>query len=249
MVGILLQVCAVVPSVHARPEQTAKSDVSANDTWHVVGISKDRIASAWVQLKSYEPLNENSFRMNAKFTNDNGVQIVGRIDVNCNNKDYYFRANGIFAQNAPWAAIPEGSGIHGLASFYCRKTSAKASWGYTPETAYLWNALPPEGDPANAKGDWVEATNNDDAEIYYNTSVKLIDGVVIYAVYFRAKKGDRTAAQPGDTTQYSWMRNSCKENLGSAFIKFDSSLPGDWMPPAAGRPGGPNMITRKLFCK
>ena len=229
--------------------QTLNPDTSANDTWHVIGINKDRIASAWVQLKSYESLNENSFRMNAKFTNDRGVQIVGRIDVNCKNKDYYFRPNGITMQLAPWAAIPEGSGIHGLGTAYCKNTAAKAEWGYKPETAYLWDAPPIKGDPANAKGDWVQATNDDDAEAYYNTDAKLEGGVVVYAFYFRQKKGDRSASQASDNTKYAWMRNSCKENLASSLVIPDSSVPGFWGPPTPGRPGGANMTTRRLFCK
>jgi len=251
LAGIALSLCSATTSADARPmqEQAPKPDMSANDTWHVIGINKDRIASGWVQLKSYESLNENSFRLNAKFANDNGVQIVGRIDVNCKNKDYYFRPNGIFGQHAPWAAIPDGSGVHRLATYYCRKTSARSVWGYTPETAYLWDAPPPEGDPASAKGDWVEATNSDDAESYYNTSVKIDKGVVIYAFYSRAKKGDRSAAQPGDTAQYHWVRNSCTENLGSLFDNRNSSLQGIWMPPTPGRPGGTNMKIKKLFCK
>lgn len=245
-----LSLCSATISEDARAQvQTTKSDMSANDTWHAIGFNKDRIATGWVQLKSYEPLNDNSFRLNAKFTNDNGVQIVGRIDVNCKNKDYYFRPNGIFAQNSPWAAIPEGSGVHGLAINYCRNTSARSAWGYTPETAYLWDAPPPQGDPANAKGDWVEATNSDDSETFYNTSAKIDNGVVVYAFYQRQKKGDRSAAQPGDTSSYSWVRNSCAENLASWFNKYDPSLQGVWMPPTPGRPGGANMITKKLFCK
>jgi hypothetical protein len=135
--GLLILASANSGSVLA---QVLKSDASANDTWHVIGLNKDRIATGWVQLKSYEVLNENSFRMNAKFSNNNGVQIVGRIDVNCKNKDYYFRPNGIMVQMAPWAAIPEGSGVHGLAMNYCKNTSARAEWGYRPETAYLWDA-------------------------------------------------------------------------------------------------------------
>ena len=236
--------------------QASKSDTSANNTWHVIGISKDRIASAWVQLKSYEALNENSFRMNAKFSNDNGVQIVGRIDVNCKNKDYYFRPNGILMQLAPWAAIPEGSGVHGLATTYCKSTSAKSEWGFKPETAYLWDAPPIEGDPANAKGDWVEVKNDDNIELYYNTDAKLErgfgpgdSGVIVYAAYSRTKKGDRSAAQASDNTEYQWVRNSCKENLYSRFVIRDSSLPGVWWAPQAGIPGGSAMATRKLFCK
>jgi hypothetical protein len=249
--SMVIHACGSFLCFYASPvvAQISSPDKSGNNTWHVIGINRDRIASSWVQLKSYESLNENSFRMNAKFTNERGAQIVGRIDVNCKNKDYYFRPNGVMFQNAPWAAIPEGSGVHGLAINYCKNTSAKAEWGYKPETAYLWDSPPIEGDPANAKGDWVEATNTDEAEAYYNTEATFRDGVVVYAFYSRTKKGDRSAAQSEDNTKYVWIRNSCKENLGSTFIVLDSSVPGFWGPPTAGRPGGANMTTRKLFCK
>ena len=244
--GLLILASANSGSVLA---QVLKSDASANDTWHVIGLNKDRIATGWVQLKSYEVLNENSFRMNAKFSNNNGVQIVGRIDVNCKNKDYYFRPNGIMVQMAPWAAIPEGSGVHGLAMNYCKNTSARAEWGYRPETAYLWDAPLIQSDPANAKGDWVQVINNDEIEAYYNTDAKLDGDVVVYAFYARTKKGDRSAAQAQDNAKYHWVRNSCKENLGSFFVVLDSSVPGYWGPPSPGRPGGTDMTTRKLFCK
>ena len=115
------------------------SDTSSNNTWIPVGFNKDRIASMWVQLKTYEALNENSFRLNAKYTNDQGVQILGRLDLNCKNKDFYFRPNGVLAQRAPWASVPKGSGIESIAQMYCRRTAAKADWGFTGETAYLWD--------------------------------------------------------------------------------------------------------------
>ena len=224
-------------------------DASENNTWIPIGFNKDRIASMWVQLKSYEALNENSFRFNAKYTNDQGSQVAGRIDLNCKNKDYYFRPNGILAQRAPWAAVPKGSGIEGLAHLYCKRTSAKAEWGFTGETAYLWDAPAPTGDPANAKGEWKEAYVGDDIESYYNDSVTIVGDVVLYAFYYRIKKGDRSAAQGADTAKYQWIRNSCKENLASAYYKPDISVEGQWLPPQAGRPGGANMITRRAYCK
>ena len=244
--GLLIVTAASSGSVLA---QASKPDTSANDTWHVIGVNKDRIASAWVQLKSYEALNENSFRMNAKFSKDNGIQIVGRIDVNCKNKDYYFRPNGIMVQMAPWAAIPEGSGIYGLATTYCKNTAAKTEWGFKSDTAYLWDSTPIEEDPANAKGEWVLQKDDDNMEMYYNNDVKLKNGVVIYAAYTRQKKGDRSASNSSDNSKYYWIRNSCKENLNSVFVVRDSSVPGSWSPATPGIPGGTVMTTRKLFCK
>jgi len=228
--------------------QANKSDNSSNETWHPIGYNKERIASVWVQLKSYETINENSFRINSKVTGDNGQQIVGRIDVNCKNKDYFFRPNGVLSQRAPWAAIEEGSAVQGIATMYCKNTTAKAEWGYTPNTAYLWNAPKPDGDPSNAAGEWVAAYSGDDAETYYNSAVKKEGNLIVYAFFYRAKKGERSAASPQDTSNYQRVRNSCAENLASAFFQPDRSVDGVWLPPEPGRPGGANMITRKLFC-
>jgi hypothetical protein len=228
---------------------TAKADTSSNETWITIGYNKDRIASAWVQVKSYEVLNENSFRMNAKFANEKGAQIVGRIDLNCRNKDYYFRPNGIAIQSLAWASIPQGSGIENLAKMYCKRTAAKAEWGYSPETAYLWNAPLPTGDPSNTQGNWVMVFDNDEGEVYYNDKVMIDNGVVTYAQYSRSKKGDRSAASPQDTTSYTWIRSSCKENLGSFFQKLDISVDGFWMPPVAGRPNGSGMAVRNGDCQ
>lgn len=245
--SLLLGIAAALMLIPG-PGISQQNDASGNDTWLPIGQNKDRIATSWVQLKSYEILNENSFRMNAKFTNSKGVQIVGRIDLNCKNKDYYFRPNGVMFQKAPWASVPQGSGIESIARLYCKRTSAKSDWGYTPETSYLWDAPPPSGDPANAQGDWTEAYNSDDVESFYNSQVTKSGNIVTYAFFSRAKKGDRSAASPGDTSQYFWVRNSCKENLASFFYKPDRSVPGEWLPPQAGRPGGANMIVRKLYC-
>lgn len=229
--------------------QATKVDTSANDTWIPVGYNKDRIAALWVQLKSYEELNENSFRVNAKSTNDNGVQIVGRIDLNCRNKDWYFRPNGIVFQGAPWAAVPQGSGVENLATMLCKKNSARTEWGYSPQTAYLWNYPPTNEDPANARGEWIKAYDGDDAEGFYNTSIKDEGDVVTFAGYTRYKKGDRPAVQAEDSAKYTWFRISCKENLGSVFYKPDISVDGVWVSPAPGRPGGMGFAVKKAYCK
>lgn len=237
-----------LPAASTALAQTPAEDQSANDTWHVIGFNENRIAVQWVQHKSYEVLNENSFRMNAKYANEKGGQTVGRIDVNCKNKDYYFRPNGVFAQQGSWLAIPSGSGIYALAVTYCKRTSARADWGYTPATSYLWDSPPPVGDPANAKGEWIEAVNNDEVEIYYNKSILRQGDIILFANYTRLKKGERSAAQGGDTTVYAWVRGSCKENLASRFYVSDKSVEGVWLPPESGRPGGSLMVVKKLFC-
>ena len=237
------------------PRCKGKSTISAEkkaeefDSWFPIGFNENRIATGWVQLKSYEELNEFSFRLKAKDTLNNGVQRLGKLDVNCKNKDYYFRPQGVWATGANWAAIPQGSGVEGVAKVFCKQTSARKEWGYTDATAYLWDApAPPTGDPSNLGGEWIQNLDTDELEGYYNTSIIKKNNSIIYGMYYRLKKGDRSAAQPSDTAKYVWVNNSCKENLGSQFYQPDISVPGVWLAPEYGRPGGSGMITRKKYC-
>mgnify|MGYP004330785409 CR=1 FL=1 len=230
-------------------EEKANKKPAEFDSWFPIGINENRIAVSWVQLKSYKELNENSYRLRAKFTYDNYGQVVGKLDVNCKNKDYYFRPQGVLFQGSPWAAIPKGSGIEAVANYFCKRTSAKSEWGYTEQTSYLWNKPDPMGDPANSLGEWVLHYDRDDAEGYYNTDVKKDGNSVIYATFTRLKKGDRSAANPGDTSKYHWINNSCIENLGSVFYQPDISVAGEWLAPVPGRPGGTNMEVRKKYCQ
>jgi hypothetical protein len=131
----------------------------------------------------------------------------------------------------------------------CRRTTAKAEWGYTPQTAYLWDHAPTEEDPANARGEWIKAYDGDDAEAFYNTSVTKSGDVVTYSGFARNKKGERSAAKAEDSAKYVWVRVSCKENLGSVFYRPDISVDGVWLPPNPGRPGGLDMTVKKAYCK
>ena len=219
------------------------------DTWFPIGFNENRIAVGWVQFKSYEELNENSFRVRGKFTYPNNLQYIGNLDINCKNKDFYFRPKGVWGAGPDWAAIPQGSGIESVAYFFCKRTVAKKDWGYTDATAYLWDIPEPTGDPSNLDGEWILQYDKDDGEAYYNTSVVKNDKTVIYGFFSRTKKGDRSAAQPYDTSKYQWVNNSCTENLGSAFFKPEISVSGVWLPPVPGRPGGTNMTVRKKYCK
>ena len=218
------------------------------DTWFPIGFNENRIAVGWVQFKSYEELNENSFRVRGKFTYENNLQYIGNLDINCKNKDFYFRPKGVWGAGPDWAAIPQGSGIESVAYFFCKRTAARKDWGYTDATAYLWDIPEPTGDPANLNGEWILQYDRDDGEAYYNSSVIKNDETVIYGFFSRSKKGDRSAAQPFDTSKYQWVNNSCKENLGSVFFKPEISVAGVWLPPQPGRPGGTNMKVRKKYC-
>ena len=230
-------------------EEKANKKPAEFDSWFPIGYNENRIATSWVQLKSYKELNKDSFRLQGKTTYDNGVQVIGKLDVNCKNKDWYFRPKGMLAQGPDWASIAKGSAIEGVGNYFCKRTAAKAEWGYTSRTSYLWNRPDPIGDPANALGEWVLHYDRDDGEGYYNTDVKKDGNSVIYAFFSRSKKGDRSAANPGDTSKYLWINNSCTENLGSVFYQPDISVAGIWGPPVPGRPGGTNMAVRRKYCK
>lgn len=223
-------------------------DGSGKNTWIPIGRNERKVATAWVRTSTYEPLNENSFRFQSKYMNDNGAQIEGRIDVNCKNKDYYFRPNGIFAQNAPWNVIPQGSGIELLSKLYCKRTAAKAEWGYTPETAFLWDAPIPTKPADMAMGEWIKFYDKPDGESYYNDGVQKVGNVVTFAFYYRTNKGDMSDKNK-DEAKYVWLRASCDRNIASDYSQLDQSVPGEWLPPTPGKPGGAIMIVRKKFCK
>ena len=247
--------------------KTKTKKIKEFDTWFPIGFNENRIAAAWVQFKSYEELNENSFRVRGKFTypiksNEelieksfkfkftypNNSQSFGKLDINCKNKDFYFRPKGVWGVDPDWSAIPQGSGIESVAYYFCKRTAAKKEWGYTDATAYLWDIPEPPRDPANLDGEWVLQYDRDDGEAYYNTSVIKNDKTVIYGYFSRSKKGDRSASQPYYKSKYKWVNNSCTENLGSVFFKPDISVTGVWLPPVPGRPGGTNMKVREQYC-
>jgi hypothetical protein len=220
---------------------------AGNDTWIPIGVNKDRIDAAWVQQSSYETLNEYSFRMNFKAT-DQGRQQTGQIEVNCKNKDYSERGNGIFAKSTSWSPIPSGSAAERLAEIFCKRTSARKNWGYLQEDSYLFDQPPPNDLPGNAKGEWILVSNTDEAESYYNDRVYRLIGFVQVASWVRQKKGDRPAAQPQDTQDFRWMNVSCSANKNSVFLKPDISVEGTWLAPTTGKPGGIEMLVRRKYC-
>ena len=132
------------------------------DTWFPIGFNEKRIASAWVQFKSYEELNENSFRVRGKFTYPNNFQYIGNLDINCKNKDFYFRPQGVWGSGSNWASIAKGSGIETVALYFCKRTASRKEWGYTDSTAYLWDVPDPIGDPSNLGGEWIQHYDKDD---------------------------------------------------------------------------------------
>jgi len=205
-------------------------------SWFPFGFDKKGNAVNFVQLLSYKKLNKNSFRLKSKFNNINNQQMEGKLDINCENKDYYIRPNGVMSQRATWASIPKGSGIDILSKYLCKRTEAKAKWGYTKRTFYLWGYSLPIRNPSEASGEWIQ---HSDGLGWYNTEIKKAENSVIYAYFSKSKS----------KTPYTWVNNSCIENLGSVFFKPNKSVEGEWLSPKVGRVGGANEIIRKLYCE
>ncbi len=100
-----------------------------------------------------------------------------------------------------------------------------------------------------AEGEWILSYDRDDGEAYYNDAVRDIDGGKMFAMWTRSKKGERSAANPEDTSRYVWVTTSCSKNIGSVFVQLDQSVPGEWLAPSPGRPGGTAMKVRRQYCK
>lgn len=229
-------------------DRSTIKDGSAKNTWIPLGYNDKRIAVFWARLATYKPLNENSFRVQVQYTADNGQQYEGRMDVNCKNKDYYIRPNGVLAQNAPWAVIPKGSGYESLAVYFCKRTSAKSDWGYKDSTRYLWDAPAPPFAAVEASGEWIQFIDRSDVQAFYNDGVIIKGDAIIYASWVETTKGDMSSENQ-DIQNYYWAITSCKKNIFSPWIKLDESVAGIWGPSRPGRPDGSARIVRKKFCK
>tara|TARA_B100000214_G_scaffold375418_1_gene361656 strand:- start:1734 stop:2510 length:777 start_codon:yes stop_codon:yes gene_type:complete len=205
-------------------------------SWVPFGFDENGNAVNYVQLLSYEKLNKNSFRLKSKFTSINDKQIEGKLDVNCQNKDYYIRPIGKMSQRGTWASIPKGSGIEILSRYLCKRTAARDEWGYTERTSYLWDYLSPQSNPSEISGEWIQ---HSDGLGWYNTEVREAENSVIYAYYSKSKSNN----------QYVWVNNSCIDNLSSIFYRPSNSVDGEWLSPKRGRPGGASEMIRKSYCK
>lgn len=213
--------------IDAEPVDKSKiKDGSGKDTWVPLGVNENRIAVFWARLSTYKPLNENSFRVQVQYTADNGRQYEGRMDVNCKNKDYYIRPNGVLFQGAPWAVIPKGSGYERLARYFCKDTSAKAEWGYKESTRNLWDApAPPSYSPSEAAGEWIQYMDRRDIQAFYNDDV-IIDGHnITFAIWAETTKGDMSANNQ-DIQNYRWAITNCKKNFYAMWDVLDESVAG-----------------------
>ena len=181
----------------------------------------------------YKELNENSFRLISKFTYPDKEKKEGKLDINCLNKDYYVRPIGVMSQKSTWAKIPKNSGVETLAKYFCKNTSARANWGYTDKTSYLWDIPVPVAKADEVTGKWVQ---HSDGLGWFNTDIRPKANSIIYS-YFSTKTG-----------KYSWINSSCIENLSSVLYQPNDSVEGRWLGPKPGRRKGTSLKVKERYC-
>jgi hypothetical protein len=251
--SILLLGLAVFAFSGADAEETEPViDKSPNASWIAVGGkgdpgTGDRSATVWIQPKSYRAF-RNQFSINAKFVDKRGRYLGGNLYLGCDDKKHAFvhngyqgRWNGVRKYAIPKESVPDIVGM-----MYCKHTAARAEWGYTSETAYLWDAPLPLGVPRNAPGNWVTVIDNGDEELRYSDSVQVDNEVALYAVCRKLATSKAPRCQ--------WVRQSCKENLVSLFFSPDlftglgTSGDGFWKAPKPDHLNATSGALRKRFC-
>ncbi|WP_152556196.1 hypothetical protein [Prochlorococcus marinus] len=215
--------------------------------WHPVGVDNYRNITQWINLLSYEPLNNNSFRMQMKLIEGN-KQILGRLDINCRNKDYYLRKKREMSQRGTWNTIEKGSSYEEIAQIYCKRTSAASSWGYTAGTKYLWDIEKPQYSASKHEGDWITLYKNNSREFKYNSNTQKIYDYILAAYFYQKKESYQYDPYISRKSDYGWIAVSCKDNLYSVFRKLSNSSKGEWMAPKPGPIGGGASLIRKAKC-
>ena len=217
--------------------------------WQPFGVDQYGNITEWVNLSSFKELNKDSFRLQMKLLEEN-KPILARLDLNCRNKDYYLRKKRKMSQKGTWNSIPKGSSFEEIAKFFCKKTSAASTWGYTADTKYLWGIEKPTEDPSspNQQGVWINAYKNSSSEFQYNSKVKKFSDSVLAAYYFRKNSYKKNSPHISSKYNFGWIVVSCKEKLHSTFKKFDNSNYGEWTAPKTGRIGGGADKIRKAEC-
>ena len=215
--------------------------------WHPVGVDQYGNVSQWINFSSYEELNKDSFRMQIKLVEEN-KQVLGRIDINCRNKDYYLRKKRQMSQKKSWNIIPQGSSFEEIAQFYCKKTSAAHKWGYTSDTKYLWNIKKPISNASNLRGDWITVYKNRSSEFKYNSNIKSLGEYVLAAYNYRKNNFSTNTNYISTKTKYGWIAVSCNSNIHSIFKKLEGTDYGEWLPPKTSPPGGGAWKIRNAAC-
>ncbi len=215
--------------------------------WEPIGIDQYGNIKSWINLGSYKELNKDSFRLQIKLIEKN-KQILGRLDINCRNKDFYLRKKKQMSQKGTWNNIAKGSSVEEVAKFYCLRTSAADKWGYTDKTKYLWDSQKPTSQASNSEGSWITLYKNNSKEFRYNSSVKKNEKSILAAYYYRKNKKDSFSPYVASKSKYGWIIVSCKDNLHSVYKEFEGRNEGSWMPPQVSPIGGGAYSIRKAEC-
>ena len=215
--------------------------------WHPIGVDKYGNITQWINLLSYEPLNNDSFRMQMKLV-EGSKQILGRLDINCRNKDYYLRKRKQMSQRGTWISITKGSSFDEVSQIHCKRTDAAELWGYTKATKYLWNIEKPTYPASNHEGNWVTLYKNNSSEFKYNSNTQKISDYILAAYFIQKKQSYKKNPYISQKSDYGWIAVSCKANLSSVFRKLSNSTSGEWMAPKPGPIGGGASLIRKAEC-
>ena len=218
-----------------------------NFEWQPVGVDKYGNITQWINLLSYEPLNNDSFRMQMKLVKGN-KQILSRLDINCRNKDYYLRKRKQMSQRGTWNSLVKGSSFEEVAQFHCKKTDAAPLWGYTSATKYLWDIEKPSYPASSHEGNWLTLYKNSSSEFKYNSNTQKKSDIILAAFFYQKNHLFKNNPYVSRKSEYGWIAVSCKANLSSVFRKLSNSNSGEWMAPKPGPIGGGASLIRKAKC-
>ena len=218
-----------------------------NFEWNPVGFDNYGNTTQWINLLSYKTLNKDSFRMQMKLLEEN-KQILGRLDINCRNKDYYLRKRKQMSQKGTWNSIVKGSSYEEIAQFHCKKTDAAPLWGYTSATKYLWDIDKPSYPASNHEGNWLTLYKNSFSEFKYNINTQKKSDYILAAYFYQKNRSFKNNPYVSQKSDYGWIAVSCKANLSSVFRKLSNSNSGEWMAPKPGPIGGGANLIRKAEC-
>ena len=216
--------------------------------WLPIGFDNYGNITQWINLLSYKSLNKDSFRMQMKLI-EGSKQILGRIDINCRNKDFYLRKKRQMSQKGTWNSIAQGSSFEAISQIYCKRTDAASSWGYTKPTKYLWDIEKPPYPASNHEGNWVTLYKNSSSEFKYNSNTQKTSDYILAAYFYQKKQSFKKNPYISRKSDYGWIAVSCKANLSSVFRKLTNSTSGEWMAPKPGPVGGGADMIRKAKCK
>ncbi len=215
--------------------------------WLPIGFDNYGNITQWINLLSYKSLNKDSFRMQMKLV-EGSEQILGRLDINCRNKDYYLRKNRQMSTKGTWNSIKDGSSFEDISQIYCKRTDAASSWGYTTATKYLWDIENPPYLASNHPGDWVTLYKNNSSEFRYNSNTQKKSDYILAAYFYEKKQSLKNNPYILRKSNFGWIAVSCKTNLSSTFRKLSNSTEGEWMAPKPGPLGGGASLIRKEKC-